>query len=249
MIALTNIGLKRMSNQDYVKIIKNTSGDTLGILCDGIGGHNSGEVASATVVEHFDAEFKKLKFSKSIEDYVSWIKEHISLCNDLLIQMSEENEKYQGMGTTLVLALITDTDIIIANVGDSRAYVVDEDSIKQMSEDHTYVNLRVKRGELSLLEAETHPDRNVVMQAVGIEKELYPHIVSLNKNDVNKVVLFCDGVTDYVKKNFIETVLISQDYGDEIKGKILIEKALEAGGNDNISVVIMDLKNNNGQNH
>lgn len=244
MIALTNIGLKRLSNQDYVKIIKNTSGDTMGILCDGIGGHNSGEVASATVVDHFNEEFKKLKFSKSVSEYVNWIKEHISLCNDLLIEMSEENEEYRGMGTTLVLTVVTNSELIIANVGDSRCYVVDEDSIRQMSEDHTYVNLRVKMGELSILEAENHPDRNVVMQAIGIEKELYPHIISLTKENINKVVLFCDGVTDYVKKNFLEEVLISKEYGSEIKGRVIIEKALESGGNDNISLIILDLEEN-----
>lgn len=242
MIALTNIGLKRLSNQDYVKIIKNSSSDTLGILCDGIGGHNSGEVASATVVEHFSSEFKKLKFTKSIQDYVKWIKENIVICNDMLISMSEENEQHLGMGTTLVMCIITENDVIIANIGDSRCYVVDEDSIRQMSEDHTYVNLRVKMGELSLIEAENHPDRNVVMQAIGIEKELYPHIISLSKKTIKKVVLFCDGATDYVNKTFLEEVLTSRQYNNEIKGKVIIEKALESGGNDNISIVILDLE-------
>lgn len=242
MISATNIGLKRLSNQDYVKIIKNTTGDCLGILCDGVGGHNSGEVASSHVVEHFVSEFRNLKFTKSVEQYVNWIKENISLCNDLLIKMSEENPQHSGMGTTLVLCIICEDDLIIANVGDSRAYVVDEDSIRQMSEDHTYVNLRVKMGELSLIEAENHPDRNVVMQAIGLEKELYPHIISLDRNKFKQVVLFCDGVTDYVKKDFLEDVLIDQLYDSETKCKVIIEKALEAGGNDNISVVILELE-------
>lgn len=244
MIALTNIGLKRLSNQDYVKILKNTTGDVLGILCDGVGGHNSGEIASKTVVEHFCEEFRKLKFQKSVEEYVNWVKENISICNDILIQMGEENPNHKDMGTTIVLCIISGDELIIANVGDSRAYVVDEDVLRQMSEDHTYVNLRVKMGELSLIEAENHPDRNVVMQAIGLEKELYPHIISLDKNKFKQVVLFCDGVTDYVKKHFLEEVLINQLYDNEIKGKIIIEKALESGGQDNISVVILDLEEN-----
>lgn len=244
MISLTNIGLKRLSNQDYVKIVKNSASDVLGILCDGVGGQNSGEVASSNVVEHFVTEFKKLKFSKSIPDYVKWIKENIVFCNEMLSTMSEENPQHLGMGTTLVMTIITDEDIIIANVGDSRCYVVDEDSIRQMSEDHTYVNLRVKMGELSLIEAENHPDRNIVMQAIGIEKELYPHIISLSKETIKKVVLFCDGVTDYVSKNFLEEVLTSRKYDNEVKGRIILEKVLETGANDNASVVILDLEEN-----
>ena len=241
MIALTNIGLKRMTNQDYARIIKNAPGDTLGILCDGLGGHNSGEVASEVVVEHFLEEFKKLKFSKSTSEYVNWIRENIDISSEKVFEMSSENPNYSGMGTTLVLSIITKDEIIIANIGDSRAYVVDDETIKQMSEDHTLVNMKVKMGQLSIIEALNHPDRNVVMQAIGIEKELYPHIISLRKEKFSKVILFCDGVTDYVSDNFIESVMINRDFSDEIKGKVIIEKALESGGKDNISIVILDL--------
>lgn len=244
MIALTNIGLKRMTNQDYVRIIRNAPGDTLGILCDGLGGHNSGEVASELVVEYFLEEFKKIRFKKSVEEYVNWIKENISISNEKVFSLSTQNKKFSGMGTTLVICLITDEEIIIANIGDSRAYVVDSETIRQMSEDHTYVNLQVKMGQLSLLEAQNHPDRNVVMQAIGIEKELYPHIISLKKKRISKVLLVCDGVTDYVSNNFIEKVIIDNDYTNEEKGKVIIEKSLELGGKDNITLAILDLVGN-----
>lgn len=242
MIALTNVGLKRLTNQDYVRILTNSCGDSIAVLCDGLGGHNSGEIASEIVVEHFINEFKKMKFSKTIEDYVTWIKEHISISNDKVFELSKSNENYSGMGTTIVLCVITKEEFIIANVGDSRAYIVEQDYIRQVSDDHTFVNLMVKMGKLSLLEAETHPERNVVMQALGIEQELYPHIVSMKKDNISSIILMCDGLNDYVSNKFIEQVLIDKKHSNEIKGKILIEKALEAGGKDNISLAILDIK-------
>ncbi len=164
---LTDKGKVRDHNEDSVTIIKNDSGEYLMIVADGMGGHRAGEVASSMVVTHLGSRFASIHSVGSKLDAVNWLNSNITEINENIIKYAESNKDSQGMGTTVVLALLTSEFLMFGNIGDSSGFVIKNGKIHKVTKDHTLVNLLVAAGDLTPEEALFHPKKNVLMKALG----------------------------------------------------------------------------------
>lgn len=234
-VAMTDVGKKRKTNQDFVYTSMTPIGilPNLFIVADGMGGHKAGDTASRFTVETL---VKLLKLDAT-EDAVTTVEKAIIKVNELLLEKAKESEDYTGMGTTLCLASIIDDTLLVANVGDSRLYVVDED-IRQITRDHSLVEEMVLAGEINKEEARNHERKNVITRAIGGTNTVEPDLfrIDLKKND--RVLLCSDGLTNMIEDSEIADV-IKNESDINNAAKKLIDKANKNGGSDNISVVII----------
>jgi protein phosphatase len=235
---LTDAGKIRSHNEDSVIITKNQSDDYLMAVADGMGGHSAGEVASSIVVSHlskcFNESFCNMEKSKAVE----WIREMASEANDLIFSYAADHPESKGMGTTLVMAVITSEYVLIGNIGDSSGFVVKDNKLHKVTYDHTLVNLLIKAGELSEEEAKDHPKKNVLMKALGANNPIDIDIFDCDM-DISSVLLCSDGLTSMLDAEQIEKVLLSEG---EIEDKVvkLIRKSNNRGGTDNISIAYLE---------
>lgn len=234
----TAIGKRRKDNEDSVGIFTNQQGVKLAIIADGIGGNQGGDVASEMAVTHIGHSFKASN-AKTIDDTKDWLQKQISSENQDIRNRSEQFIDLKGMGTTIVLAVIFKQTVLIGNIGDSRGYLLRDHVFSQVTEDHSLVNELVKRGELSKQAARVHPKKNVITRSLGIEKavQIDMHFLELTDNDM--LLLCSDGLSDMVNDDQIQTVL-ENDATLQEKCNQLIQLANDAGGLDNISVILID---------
>ncbi len=235
---LTDTGRVRSHNEDSVTILRNTAGEYLLIVADGMGGHRAGEVASSLVVTHLGTRFANLASVGSKLDAVSWLNENISEINNNIIKYTEDNRDTTGMGTTVVLALLTKDFLIFGNIGDSSGYVLKNQKLHKVTKDHTLVNVLVESGELTEEEAMNHPKKNVLMKALGACERVDLDIFDVDTS-VDGIFLCSDGLTNMLSNEQIERVLNDTDLSIEEKLEKLIKKANIRGGNDNISVAYL----------
>lgn len=235
---LTDTGRVRSHNEDSVTIVKNASGEHLMIVADGMGGHRAGEIASSMVVTHMGSRFSELSTIGSKLDAASWLNENIGEINTNIIKYAEENSEATGLGTTVVMALLTKDFLIFANIGDSSGFVLKNSKLHKITKDHTLVNLLVESGELSAEEAENHPKKNVLMRALGAAEKQELDIFDVDPN-VDAVLLCSDGLTNMLTKEQIEKVLIDEELNEEGKLIKLIKKCNARGGTDNITVAYL----------
>ncbi len=235
--AETNIGVKRTTNQDYVFETTKSVGrlPNLFIVADGMGGHKAGEVASKSAVE---AAVKQIKSSKE-KDPISIMQEAINRANDVVVDRAVNEEGCAGMGTTMVVATITEKAIYIANVGDSRLYFINGE-IHQITRDHSYVEEMVFLGEIPREEARNHEKKNIITRAIGVEKDIYADYFEVNYKKGDYILLCSDGLTNMVEDEKIKEIVLSNMSVDD-KSRTLIELANENGGRDNISVVLVEI--------
>lgn len=256
----TDIGRRRETNQDEVLCEKLDAADGyLLAVADGMGGggHPAGEVASRTAITEL-REFMKRALddeasegvrsilggigeivtpgSEDEEDLDSLLKDAFEKANDEMRALVEDNPEYEGMGTTLVAAVVRDGNITIGNVGDSRAYLVGDDGIEQVTKDQSLVQELVEQGSITEEEADEHRYRSMITQALGTEEEIEPDFYSEELGD-DALLLCSDGLTEEVKDEKIQEVLDEEPSIQEA-GDRLIELANENGGSDNISVVL-----------
>ena len=194
---MTEPGMVRSQNQDYYSIIKLGRDQLLVIVCDGMGGARSGNIASSMAVDVFTEEVKRTVRSSMKQDKIdSMLQAALELANKAVHEQSQLSEEYQGMGTTLVAAFFQKDHVTVANVGDSRAYLFNKDGVTGITTDHSLVELMVQRGELTREAAKNHPGKNLITRAVGTETavscDLYHH--QLNKGDC--VLLCSDGLSN-----------------------------------------------------
>ena len=234
---LTDTGRVRSHNEDSVTIVKNASGEHLMIVADGMGGHRNGEVASSIAISHLGKNFKELGTIGTKEEAINWLKETTSEANALIYKYTEENPESVGMGTTLVVAIVTKDYLLFGNIGDSSGYVVKNKQLHKITTDHTLVNLLVKSGELTEEEAKEHPRKNVLMKALGANVNVEMDIFNVEK-DVDGVFLCSDGLTNMLDDDQIVKVL-NDNLSCEEKMQKLIYKCNNRGGNDNISVAYL----------
>lgn len=235
---LTDTGRVRSHNEDSVTILRNTAGEYLLIVADGMGGHRAGEVASSLVVTHLGTRFANLASVGSKLDAVSWLNENISEINNNIIKYTEDNRDTTGMGTTVVLALLTKDFLIFGNIGDSSGYVLKNQKLHKVTKDHTLVNVLVESGELTEEEAMNHPKKNVLMKALGACERVDLDIFDVDTS-VDGIFLCSDGLTNMLSNEQIERVLNDTDLSIEEKLEKLIKKANIRGGNDNISIAYL----------
>ncbi len=234
----TDKGIVRNSNQDncYVTVFDESS--CFGVVCDGMGGPKAGDVASEIAVKEISDKFiEGWKRGITIEDAKQLLSKAIKTANLKILGLSQSAPEYSGMGTTLVAAVCIDDKLLIANVGDSRAYIVDNE-LKQISKDHSLVQELIDKGELSREQAEAFPHKNVITRALGIDNHI--EIDYFSDELCGKCVLLCsDGLYNYASsKEIYDTVSNSADSFESIAEK-LIDIANSNGGGDNITAVVI----------
>ncbi len=237
---LTDAGKVRSHNEDSVSIIKNGTGEHLLVVADGMGGHRAGEIASSLAVTHLGKRFSSISSIGSKIDAVNWLNDNVSEINEAILEYAENHHDSTGLGTTLVLALVTNDYLIFGNIGDSSGFVLKNHKLHQITKPHTLVSLLVEAGQLTEEEAKDHPKKNVLMKALGASETVDMDIFDVER-DVEGVFLCSDGLTNMLSIEQIEKVL-EEELAIEDKVKKLIRKCNARGGNDNISVAFLDMK-------
>ena len=233
---LTDPGRVRDHNEDSVVIVE-SRGACLMAIADGMGGHRAGEVASSIAINYLGTHFKDTFINMSKVDAVKWIRAAYEEINSLIFQHEKNNPESKGMGTTLVMAILTDDYLLFGNVGDSSGFVMKDSVLHKVTYDHTLVNLLVSAGELTKEEATNHPKKNVLMKALGASSKVDVDIFDCNM-DIEEILLSSDGLTNMLSKDQIGDVLLENE-DPEYKVNKLIQKANNRGGTDNISVAYL----------
>lgn len=234
---LTDSGIVRDHNEDSVIIVKNEEDNYLMAIADGMGGHSAGEVASSIAISYLGKYFKESFHNMSKVDAVNWIRDSVNEINTLIFQHEKNHPESRGMGTTLVMAILTREYLLFGNVGDSSGFVMKDDKLHKVTYDHTLVNLLVSAGELTKEEASVHPKKNVLMKALGASTEVDVDIFDCDM-DISEILLSSDGLTGMLDREQIEKVLLSEGTIEDKVHK-LIQKANNRGGTDNISVAYL----------
>ena len=234
--SLTDIGSTREMNQDYLYSSEEAVGKlpNLFLVADGMGGHKAGEFASRYVVEHI---VRSIKGSKE-EEAVAILSESIETANRKLKEYADAHQQMRGMGTTIVAAVIQGRTLIVANVGDSRLYIVG-DEITQVTQDHSLVQEMVRLGEMDPQSAKNHPDKNIITRAVGVSEKVKIDIFERQLRAGEYIILCSDGLTNMVEDSVILQILHGAGSLSD-KAERLIELANKNGGKDNITVIIIE---------
>ena len=208
---LTDIGRKRTVNEDSAAVYTLPNGIMLAVIADGMGGHRGGDYASSTAIKVIGEQFMELDSSKfEAEDkWAEWLQEAVIHVNDLLYKHANENEEYKGMGTTLEAALIRGRSCLISHTGDSRVYAIDGQGVRQVTRDHSYVNVLLDSGEITEEEAAVHPQRNWIMKAIGSEKTIEPDLYSLELEDEMYLLICTDGLSNKVDQQSMHEIVLS----------------------------------------
>ena len=239
---ITDPGKVRERNEDSVNIVENASGEILLAVADGMGGHKDGEVASSIALNHIATRFKEISSVGNKEDAINWIQDIVKEANALIYKYVSMHKESSGMGTTLVLAILSKTFLLVGNIGDSSGYVIKNKKLHKVTVDHTLVNLLVKSGELSEKEANNHPKKNVLMRALGASVDVEVDIFNVELG-IDGIFLCSDGLTNMLDDNTIEKILNS-DMTIEEKLDKLVFKANNRGGSDNISIAYLNKEDN-----
>lgn len=232
----TDIGHQRKENQDRVAKFTAPDGTLLVVVTDGIGGSRSGDVAAQITVDHLGRQFQAASPNSSLEA-IRWFAREVQLINDEILQKSTENPKYQGMGTTLVAAIIFDQAMVVANIGDSRGYVLHDNLLTQVTIDHSLVNELVKHGDITEEEARNYPQNNIITRAIGVSVDARIEVNRFDLGAGDQILLCSDGLSKMITREQMMGVLES-DLSLTEKCSQLIKMANEAGGPDNITVLI-----------
>ncbi|WP_307257110.1 Stp1/IreP family PP2C-type Ser/Thr phosphatase [Oikeobacillus pervagus] len=234
----TDKGRIRQHNEDHGGVFENSSRDRLAVVADGMGGHNAGDVASNIAIDQLQSSWEKVEYISSPEEAEEWLKQAIETVNRQIFSHSRENIECQGMGTTLVAVISTDRFCTIAHIGDSRCYILNESGFTLLTEDHSLVNELVRTGQISKEAAEHHPRKNVLTRALGTEEQVVADYRTISFEAGDYLLLCSDGLSN--KMTDEEMALILQmDLSLSDKAEKLVNLANENGGEDNITIVIL----------
>jgi len=242
---ISDVGLKRDGNEDSL-----STNDSLGlyVVADGMGGHLAGEVASRIAVEMIDKSFRKWIEEEAQEDELfgkpdsslslkgNYILSSIKLANKVVYEMAMEYKQYHGMGTTVVILLVTPTLIIVANVGDSRIYMVRDGELERLSKDHTIVSEQVEMGMMTEEEAATSPMKHILTRNFGSSETVEPDIFELEPSNNDRFVLCSDGLTDLVNDEEILEMTRGEDDPENLCRQF-VDTVLSRGAHDNTTVI------------
>lgn len=233
--SITDIGRKRKINQDFVYTSETAIGNlpNVFIVADGMGGHKAGDYASKVTVETIVDEIS----ASSEKNPVRIIEKAIDTANQVIRQRASEEFELEGMGTTVVVATCIDKTLQVANVGDSRLYLVN-DTIRQITRDHSYVEEMVRRGGIERSEARNHPDKNIITRAVGAGDTVEADFFSVELSEGDMILMCTDGLTNMLEDEEIRMILSgARDIVE--KAQELVQAANDNGGKDNISVILI----------
>ena len=237
---ITDRGRRRPTNEDSVRVCGDVG---FFMLADGVGGNRSGEIASQSALDALEkfVRHNPPEWLSSRDEIFRYFRAAVNYVNQFIIKLSEAKPQYAGMATTLAFAYVRDNELYVANVGDSRVYLMHDDMIQQITDDHTYVNDLVKMGAITREEAHMHARKNVITRAIGANANNEPDCfcVPLEKGD--RILLCSDGLYDEVDdESILSTVTRSDDMTSCVRE--LVAMANDNGGNDNISVICVDLE-------
>lgn len=229
---LSDIGNVRKINEDFVGFYE---GDAISIyiIADGMGGHNAGEVASKLAVENTISYIKSLE---SIDDMENVLIESIKLANEKIFELSKKNEELVGMGTTITAALVKDSKMIVANVGDSGCYVMKYNGISKITKDHSLVQQLIDEGSITEEEAASHPNKNIITRALGTNNSVEIDTFEIDLSDIKKVILCTDGLSNPVSTSEMYDIILNNNNKDACK--MMVDLSKLKGGRDNISVIV-----------
>lgn len=235
--SMTHIGQRREMNQDYMYTSETAVGNlpNLFLVADGMGGHAAGEYASRFTVEKL---VEKIKESSQTEP-VALMKEAVEQVNAMLLAEANADRAKAGMGTTIVAATVIGERLYAANVGDSRLYVINEESITQITRDHSLVEEMVRLGEMNKEDAKDHPDKNIITRAIGVMPEVAPDFFEISLKGQDMILMCSDGLTNMINDIDIKKIVLGQRDIVE-KAEKLVETANQNGGRDNITVVLVE---------
>ena len=232
----TDIGANRRTNQDYFYVSTEPIGSlpNIFIVADGMGGHKAGDVASREAVNTITSEIS----AAAVRDPVSIMETAISSANKRLLEKSRSAPEFEGMGTTLVMAAICNDIIYIANIGDSRLYVID-DEIRQITRDHSFVQEMVTLGKLDKKSAKNHEKKNYLTRALGVEEGTMADFFEIKRKEGERILMCSDGLTNMVEDDDIKNIVSGKaDIREAVMA--LIEEANKNGGMDNITAVLIE---------
>lgn len=228
--AATDVGNIRENNQDDLLIVE----DSLYVVADGMGGHVAGEVASREAVEAMQSAFASPGTSDDL-------RQAVRLANGAVWKRGADEPSYRGMGTTVTAVAVVDGDkLAVANVGDSRTYLLRDDELHQLTRDHSFVQEAVRSGQLTRAQAESHPRRSQLTRALGVSDDVDVDVEVIEPLSGDRLLLCSDGLWDEVGDELIAMVLTGRRDPDEAASE-LVRWAKEAGGRDNITVIVIDV--------
>ena len=235
--SVTDVGQKRQVNQDYVYASEEPVGNlpNLFVVADGMGGHNAGDFASSFAVQTLVHTIQE----DENQNPIKIIRNAVEEANRKVLEESKLHVEMSGMGTTMVLVTIIDDYAYVANVGDSRLYLI-EDQILQITKDHSLVQEMVKRGLITKEEAREHPDKNIITRALGAEKTVDVDFFDIRLEQGDWILMCSDGLSNMVPDKTIEAIILNPETDPTEKGQELIKMANRNGGKDNIAVILIE---------
>lgn len=233
---LTDTGRVRDMNQDYLLISEGPIGKlpNLFVVADGMGGHNAGDRASSLAVETMFDSIRDEKEKRPVKV----LGRSIEAANRAVYEEAKISPSFQGMGTTVVAAVISRDKMYVANVGDSRLYVISNDTISQITRDHSLVEEMIRVGEITKEEARLHPDKNIITRAVGVRETVRTDFFEYRLANEDIVLMCSDGLSNMVSDTEILDI-VRRERNLKKAAEALVNTANERGGKDNITVLLI----------
>ncbi|HHW94044.1 MAG TPA: Stp1/IreP family PP2C-type Ser/Thr phosphatase [Clostridiaceae bacterium] len=237
---MTHIGLVREKNEDsYAIDVQNDHCPQMFIVCDGLGGHKNGELASRTAVEYATAHLRAALPSENDPYKVRSILEDVMQKTNVRVYLTSlESEENFGMGTTMTMMVIYERSCYVAHIGDSRCYLLRDNKLELLTEDDTYVHEMVVSGTITENESVSHPRRHILTQALGFPEYVRPDITHVDLLQNDRFLLSSDGLHGYVAFEKIQATMRHANDPESVASS-LIEQTLEAGAPDNVTVVVV----------
>ena len=244
LFGVTDTGCHRKDNQDSCAFRALGGQAALLVVCDGMGGAQAGSVASALAVETFTAAVEEQFGVGAPEDDPGWWDDILATAcdraNRKVYEMSLTKPEYEGMGTTLVAALAMPGESHVVNVGDSRCYLIEHELIRQVTVDHSLVQLLVDRGEITAEEARVHPRKNLITRALGVDSEVDCDLLRIETGPGSRLLLCSDGLTNVLTDQVLLQTSVREAEPEELCRRLL-RMTLEQGAPDNVTVVLVQL--------
>lgn len=230
----------RSTNQDFVELFYNQADQLLAILCDGMGGHKAGDIASEMAVMQLGHRWKGTAFATSAE-VKEWLDRQINIENQRIYRVARTYNDLQGMGTTLVTAAFINDAIVIGNIGDSRAYQLNaDDDMRLITVDHSFANELRLSGEITEEEAKNHHQRHTLTRSLGVFDKVMIDFFELNKEETQLILLCSDGLSNGIDRKEMNNI-VQNELNLSSKAEALIDTSLKNGSTDNITVCLIDL--------
>ena len=234
---------RKEKNEDAVSVTKNKQGEVLAVVCDGVGSHSNAAYSSNYIVSTLEKEWQDLTFA-NFNNMKNWLYDRIEKLNTELYTKSKDNQK--KMGTTIVTVAIFDNQVVVYNIGDSSAYALTKDNVMTVvTVEDSFVGALISAGAITEEEAKSHPEKHVLTQALATRDNINLHTFIDDLNNYDYFLLCSDGLTNMIEKEEIQNIVRNDELSIAVNK--LIDKCVERGGVDNISVAI--IKNLGGENH